>query len=83
MNQLLVNPMNINHVCTQAQRYNSGNYHRDRCLYEIGKQALLFTANDFSQIRGGELSPQMRSRVLHWLRCNANQIGLTTSRYKH
>lgn len=48
-------------------------------LYRIGSHANLITFEDVSQLRGGQLTPAMRSRVLTWLRRNANDLGLTLS----
>lgn len=46
-------------------------------LNHIGLDANLITFDDANKIHGGHLSPEVRSRVLTWLRHNANEMGLT------
>ena len=53
---------------------------QDNLLYHIGMDANLITFEDANKIQGGRLSPEIRTRVLSWLRRNANEIGLTRVR---
>ena len=69
--------MNSNYIRVQAKRYISKRYDNDECLYKIGCAAGVLTQADLQQMHGGKLTPALRSRVLQWLRENANQIGLT------
>lgn len=50
---------------------------QDNLLYHIGIDANLITFEDANKIQGGHLSPEVRSRILTWLRRHANEIGLT------
>jgi len=67
-NQLI----NWRYICTQLERYPQPN---DRCLYKIGVHARLLNPDDLAQMRGGQLTSQMRSCVLHWLQQNADKVG--------
>ena len=50
---------------------------QNNLLYHIGLDANLITFEDANKIQDGHLSPEVRSRVLTWLRHNANEMGLT------
>lgn len=69
--------MNLHYIRTQAKRYTSGQYNANECLYHIGLHTSVLTVADRNLMQGGQLTSKMRSRVLTWLRRNANQIGLT------
>ena len=69
--------MNQIFICNQARLYTSGKCYGDECLYKIGKEVGLITEADLSQVNNGFLSSSLKSRVLTWLRHNANEIGLT------
>jgi hypothetical protein len=71
--------VNRDYICNQAKRLRFANTQaqQDILLYYIGNQANLINFEDVNQMRGGQLTPKMRSQVLTWLRRNANDIGLT------
>lgn len=69
--------INIRFVCDQARLHAQGKCNGDECLYRIGREAQLLDEKDINQMCGGKLSCSSRSRVLTWLRRNANTIGLT------
>ena len=73
--------MNWEYVRKQALRYTSGGYDRDQCLYKIGIHAHTSVLIDVgtTRMRGGELTPEMRSRILTWLRRHANLVGTTVT----
>jgi hypothetical protein len=71
--------MNLNYICSKTKQLsltNSQNQ-QDYLLYHIGLDANLITFEDANKIHGGHLEPEVRSRVLAWLRHNANEIGVT------
>ncbi|MBW4608321.1 MAG: hypothetical protein KME22_14170 [Hassallia sp. WJT32-NPBG1] len=71
--------MNLNYICSKTKQLsltNSQNQ-QDYLLYHIGLDANLITFEDANKIHGGHLEPEVRSRVLTWLRHNANEIGVT------
>jgi hypothetical protein len=69
--------INLNSIRTQVRRHARGECNGDECLYRIGKEAQLLDELDINQMQGGNLSSSCRSRVLAWLRANANRIGIT------
>ncbi len=69
--------MNQNFICNQARLHMSGKCYGDECLYKIAKEAGLLSEADINQVNDGFLSSSLKSRVLTWLRRNANEIGLT------
>lgn len=71
--------MNRNYIRSKTKQLNAttNQFHQDNLLYRIGIDANLITFEDANKIQGGYLSPEVRSRVLTWLRHNANEIGLT------
>jgi len=48
------------------------------CLYKIGVHAGILTQIDLQELRGDQLTSEMRKRVLRWLRLNAKEIGLAS-----
>ena len=71
--------MNRNNIRSKLKQLNATTspIKQDNLLYSIGIDANLITFEDANKIQGGHLSPEVRSRVLTWLRHNANEIGLT------
>lgn len=69
--------INVSLICVQARRHARGECDGDECLYQIGKEAQLIDELDINQMQGGNLSSSSRSRILTWLRANANRIGIT------
>lgn len=69
--------INISSIRIQALRHSRGRCNGDECLYRIGKEARLLDESDINQMQGGNLSSSSRSRILTWLRANANRIGIT------
>lgn len=69
--------INVSSIRTQALRHARGECNGDECLYRIGKEAQLLDELDINQMQGGNLSSSCRSRILTWLRANANRIGIT------
>jgi hypothetical protein len=62
------------YIRTQLQR---NPQYSDKSLYKIAIHAELLTYQDILQMQGYQLTPELRSRVLGWLRHHANQIGAT------
>ena len=73
--------MNWEYIRKQTLRYTSGGYDRDHCLYKIGIHASVLNDVSITRMRGGELTPEMRSRILTWLNRHANIVGTTVSEY--
>lgn len=48
------------------------------CLYKIGVHAGILSRVDLEELPEGQLTSEMRKRVLRWLRCNAKEIGLAS-----
>lgn len=73
--------MNFNSIRHKTKQLNftTTSAQRDDLLYQIGTDAQLITFKDVNQIQGGHLSPEIRSKILTWLRRHANEIGLTKS----
>ena len=71
--------MNRDYIRTKTKQLTLTNSQaqQDDLLYQIGLDANLITFEDANKIHGGHLSPEVRTRVLTWLRRNANEIGLT------
>jgi len=71
--------MNLNYIRSKTKQLNltTSSTQQDNLLYHIGIDANLITFEDANKIHGGHLSSEVRSRVLNWLRHNANEIGLT------
>lgn len=69
--------MNLEFICKQARLHSQGLCDGDECLYRIGFAAGLLSQSDTNQASCEYLSSHLRSRVLTWLRRNANNIGLT------
>jgi hypothetical protein len=71
--------MNRNYIRNKTKQLSltTSQIQQDNLLYHIGIDANLITFEDANKIQGGHLSPEVRTRVLTWLRRNANEIGLT------
>lgn len=71
--------MNRNYIRSKTKQLSltTSQIQQDNLLYHIGIDANLITFEDANKIQGGHLSPEVRTRVLTWLRRNANEIGLT------
>ena len=71
--------MNRDYIRTKTKQLTLTNSQaqQDDLLYHIGIDANIITFEDANKIHGGHLSPEVRTRVLTWLRRNANEIGLT------
>jgi hypothetical protein len=71
--------MNWNYIRRKTKQLNTTTNptKQDNLLYHIGIDANLITFEDANKIQGGHLSPEVRTRVLTWLRHHANEIGLT------
>lgn len=71
--------MNRNYICNKTKQlsFTTSQTQQDNLLYQIGTDANLISFEDANKIQGGHLSPEVRTRVLTWLRRNANEIGLT------
>lgn len=71
--------MNRNYIYNKTKQLNftTSQTQQDNLLYQIGTDANLISFEDANKIQGGHLSPEVRTRVLTWLRRNANEIGLT------
>jgi hypothetical protein len=71
--------MNQDYIRTKTKQLSlaKNQVQQDTLLYHIGLDANLITFEDANKIHGGHLSPEVRSRILAWLRHNANEIGLT------
>ena len=71
--------MNRDYIRTKTKQLTLTNSQtqQDDLLYHIGLDANIITFEDANKIHGGHLSPEVRTRVLTWLRRNANEIGLT------
>ena len=70
--------MNLEFICKQARLHSQGLCNGDECLYRIGFAAGLLNESETNQVSFERLSSPLRSRVLIWLRRNANGIGLTS-----
>jgi len=64
--------VNRDYICKQTRFANTRAARYFALLY--GNQANLLNFEDVNQMRGGQLTPKMRSQVLTWLRRNANDI---------
>lgn len=71
--------MNRDYIRTRTKQLSltKNQVEQDNLIYHIGLDANLITFEDANKIHGGHLSPEVRSRVLTWLRHNANEMGLT------
>jgi hypothetical protein len=71
--------MNRNYIRNKTKQLSltTSQIQQDNLLYHIGIDANLITFEDANKIQGGHLSPEVRTRVLTWLRRNANEMGLT------